>query len=345
MQDETTAARAADAVCSLADVEAAAARLAGHAIRTPLLTNAWLDEITGARVLIKPETLQHIGAFKFRGAYNRLVQIPEADRPRGVVAWSSGNHAQGVAAAARMLGMPATIVMPADTPALKLANTRALGATVRIYDRYSQSREEIGAGIARETGATIVPPYDDRDVIAGQGTLGLEIAEQARDTGAPPDIVLVCCGGGGLVAGVSTAIKGRLPRADVYCVEPEGFDDTARSLKAGTRLGNDPAARSICDAIVTPMPGELTFAVNRVRLAGGLVVSDDEVLAAMAYAMERLKLVVEPGGCVALAALLWGRIDVAGKTVAVVLSGGNADTELLMRALRRGTSGIPSLSR
>lgn len=324
----------ADAICSLADVRAAAARLAGHAVRTPLLRHAALDALTGGTVLLKPETLQHIGAFKFRGAYNRIAQIAPADRSKGVVAWSSGNHAQGVAMAANLLGLPATIVMPIDTPAMKLANTRALGAVVRTYDRYADNREEIGARIADESGATIVPPYDDRDIIAGQGTVGLEIAEDAATLGLRLDDVIICCGGGGLIAGASTALKARSPSTRVWAAEPATHDDTRRSLELGRRVGNDPLARSICDAILTPTPGAITFPVNRARLAGGLTVTDDQVLDAVAFARDVLKLVVEPGGAVALACVLSGKLDVRGKTVAIVLSGGNIDPEILARATR-----------
>ncbi len=324
----------ADAICSLDDVRAAAARLAGHAVRTPLLRNAALDALTGGTILLKPEMLQHIGAFKFRGAYNRMVQIAPVDRPKGVVAWSSGNHAQGVAMAAKLLGMPATIVMPHDTPAMKLANTRALGATVRLYDRYAESREAIGTAIAAESGATIVPPYDDRDIIAGQGTVGLEIVEDARAEGLSVTDAVVCCGGGGLVAGTSTAIRGLSPSTRVWAAEPATHDDTRRSLERGRRVANDPAARSLCDAIVTPMPGALTFPVNQARLAGGLVVSDEETLDAVAFARDVLKLTVEPGGAVALACVLSGRIDPRGKTIAVVMSGGNIDPAILARATR-----------
>ncbi len=324
----------ADAICSLADVRAAAERVKGRAVRTPLLRNATLDALSGGTILLKPETLQHIGAFKFRGAYNRLVQIAEEDRPKGVVAWSSGNHAQGVALAAKMLGMPATIIMPKDTPAMKLGNTRALGATVRTYDRYSENREAIGAQIAHETGAVIVPPYDDRDIMAGQGTLGLEIVEDAATHGLSIDDAIAPCGGGGLIAGVATAIKALSPATRVWTAEPATHDDTRRSLEAGARLSNAPDARSICDAIVTPTPGELTFAVNRARLAGGLAVTDEEALDAVAFARDVLKLVVEPGGAVALASVLSGKIDARGRTVAVVLSGGNIDPAMLAKAAR-----------
>ena len=328
LQDE------ADTICSIEDVQAAAARLKGHAVRTPLLRNAMLDILTGGTILLKPEMLQHIGAFKFRGAYNRLIQIAPADRPKGVVAWSSGNHAQGVALAARLIGLPATIIMPNDTPAMKLANTRALGARVRLYDRYSENREAIGKSLAEETGATIVPPYDDRDVMAGQGTLGLEIVEDAAVQGLAIDDAVVCCGGGGLVAGTSTAIKALSPGTRVWAAEPATHDDTRRSLELGSRVANDPAARSICDAILTPTPGKITFPVNRVRLAGGLAVTDEEVLDAVAFARDVLKLIVEPGGAVALACVLSGKIETQGKVIAVVLSGGNVDPEVLAKARR-----------
>lgn len=321
-----------DQICSLADVRAAAARIKGHAVRTPLLTNVALDERTSGHIFIKPEMLQRIGAFKFRGAYNRLVQIPVADRPKGVVAWSSGNHAQGVALSAKMLGIPATIIMPADTPAMKIGNTRALGARVVTYDRYTENREAIGTALAAETGAVIVPPYDDRDVIAGQGTVGLEIAEDAAALGVTLDDVVVCCGGGGLTAGVATAIKALSPSTRIWTAEPVTHDDTRRSLEKGERVANAADARSICDAIVTPTPGQLTFPINKALLAGGLAVTDDEVLTAVAYSLETLKLVVEPGAAVALAAVLAGKLPLKGRNIAVVMSGGNVDFPMLERA-------------
>lgn len=321
---------------TLAHVEAAAARLAGVAVRTPLLENRVLNERTGGRILMKCEGLQHSGSFKFRGAYNRLVQLSPEERRRGVVAWSSGNHAQGVALAARMLGIPAAIVMPSDAPAIKLANTRAYGAECVLYDRYTQNREEIGHSLAAERGAVVVPSYDDHDVMAGQGTIGLEILEDAGARGLAPDVVIAPCSGGGLIAGIATAVKALRPETEIYTAEPAGFDDHARSLKAGDILSNDPAARSICDALQAPSPGVLTFDVNRRLLSGGLVVTDDEVRAAIAFAFDVLKLVVEPGGAVALAALLAGRIDARGRTVAIVLSGANIDravhAEILAKA-------------
>ncbi|MEQ9333519.1 threonine/serine dehydratase [Thalassobaculum sp.] len=318
---------------SAADVRAAAARLAGVAVRTPLLESGLLNARLGGRLLVKAEPLQRTGSFKFRGAYNRVSLIPAADRDRGVVALSSGNHAQGVAAAAAMLGLSATVVMPADAPAIKRANTAALGARVVAYDRHCDDREAIAAGIAARTGATIVKPYDDPGIIAGQGTVGLEIAEQTAELGVRPDAVLVCCGGGGLVSGTALALADAAPGVPVWCVEPAAFDDTRRSLAAGERLGNPPEARSICDALLSPMPGHLTFALNRRLLAGGLAVDDDEVRHAMRTAFETLKLVVEPGGAVALAAVLSGRIEISGRTVVVVASGGNVDPETFADAL------------
>ena len=320
---------------SFADVEAAAGRLAGHAVATPLLSSPALDRRVGGRVLLKAETLQRTGSFKFRGAYNRISQIPEDARPAGVVAYSSGNHAQGVAAAAALLGVPATIVMPEDAPAIKLANTRGYGAEVVLYDRFTEVREEICAEIAARRGATIVRPFDDPAIIAGQGTCGLEIARQAAALDAELDAVLICCGGGGLTAGCALALAELSPRTAIYTVEPEAFDDTARSLAAGARVANDPAAHSFCDALLAPTPGELTFAINRRLVTGGLSVGDAEVAAAMAYAFRTLKLVVEPGGAVALAALLSGRLDARGKTVALTLSGANVDPQTYREVLGR----------
>ncbi len=321
---------------TLADIEAAATRLAGVAVRTPLLSQPLVDQQLGGRLLVKAEPLQRTGSFKFRGAYNRLSLIPAADRPAGVVAYSSGNHAQGVAAAAWLLGLPATIIMPADAPAIKRRSTEAWGARVATYDRYREAREAIAERLCRETGATLVPPFDDPEVIAGQGTTGLEIAEQAAEQGLRPDAVLVCCGGGGLTAGIALALADRLPETAIYTVEPVGFDDTARSLAGGQRLSNAPGGRSICDALLSPAPGELTFAVNRHRVAGGLTVSDDEVLAAMALALDAYKLVVEPGGAAALAAALKARIDIRGRTIVAVASGGNVDPPMLARAMAAG---------
>lgn len=323
---------------ALADIEAAARRLEGHGVKTPLLESLVLNDRVGGRVLIKPEVLQRTGSFKFRGAFNKISQIPEEKRKGGVIAYSSGNHAQGVAAAARELGLSAAIIMPRDAPRIKIENTRGYGAEVLLYDRYRESREEIGETLARERDATLVRPYDDPDIVAGQGTCGLELLRQAEAAGAKLDAVLVCCGGGGLIAGISTVIRAESPNTSVYCVEPEGFDDTRRSLEAGQRVTNEPGATSICDALLSPTPGELTFEINRKTLDGGLAVSDREVRSAMAFASLILKLTVEPGGAVALAALLSGRFDARGKTVALTLSGGNADPDQLREALEQGLS-------
>ncbi|MBO0343596.1 threonine/serine dehydratase [Roseibium sp. CAU 1637] len=308
--------------------------LRGHAVETPLLRSPILDEITGATVLIKPECLQRTGSFKFRGAYTALRRIPEAERSKGVVACSSGNHAQGIAAAARIFGVPATIVMPADAPAIKLRRTAELGAKVVTYDRASEDREAIANRICAETGARFVHPFNDASVIAGQGTVGLEIAQQATSLGLAPDAVLACTGGGGLSAGIALALSHELPAVRFYPVEPEGFDDYGRSLLAGKRLANERLSGSVCDALLTEMPGEIGFAIlsslkQANRLGHGLVVSDAEALEAVRFAFQELKLVVEPGGAVALAALLSGKADFKSRTVAVVLTGGNLDGTLL----------------
>jgi threonine dehydratase len=309
-----------------AAVDAAARRLSGQAVVTPLLEFAALNARVGGRVLVKAETLQRTGSFKFRGAFNAITRLAEGPtRPKAVVAFSSGNHAQGVAAAARLAGIPAIIVMPADAPANKVERTRADGAEIVSYDRRRDDREALAEAIARERGAAIVRPYDDADIIAGQGTVGLEIVRQAAAAGAIPQAVLVPCGGGGLIAGVAIAVRHALPAVAVYSVEPEGFDDTARSLAAGRRLTNAPDAGSICDALMAPQPGALTFAINARLLAGGYAVSDAEVMAAMAFAFREMKLVIEPGGAVALAALLAGRHDGRDASTVIVLSGGNVD--------------------
>ncbi|MFT6773007.1 MAG: threonine dehydratase [Paracoccaceae bacterium] len=318
----------------IASIRAAAARLSGVASVTPLLESPFLNAIAGRRVLVKAECLQRTGSFKFRGAWSALTALPGDVRARGVLAYSSGNHAQGVALAAQLLGVPAVIVMPADAPALKLANTAALGAEVVTYDRAGgDSREAIGAALASARGLTLVRPYDDAMVIAGQGTVGLEIAAQARAAGVMGGDVLVCCGGGGLTAGMALALEADAPGLRVRPVEPMGFDDTARSLAAGMRVGNDAPSGSICDAIVTPMPGEITFPILR-RLCGpGIAVSDDEALMAMAIAMLRLKIVAEPGGAVALAAALRPARSDDGDSVIAVVSGGNADPAVMAQAL------------
>ncbi len=313
---------------SIKDIEEAAERLSSISIRTPLLQNFELDEAAGGKVLIKPECLQITGSFKIRGAYNRLRQMSPEQASNGVVAWSSGNHAQGVAAAGAMLGIGTTIVMPDDAPRAKLANTRQLGGEVVLYDRYTGDREAIAKKIAAERDAALVPSYDHEHIIAGQGTIGLELADDALELGLTPDQVLIPCGGGGLSSGTAVALKSRLPNVEIYAVEPADFDDTARSFAIGRRVRIAESARSICDALQTPMPGELTFAINRKLLNAVLTVSDDEVRAAIRFAFKNLKLVVEPGGAVALAAILSGKLATAGKTTAIVLSGGNIDLDL-----------------
>jgi len=319
---------------TFAEIEAAAVRIAGVAVETPLLESPALNARLGARVLIKPETLQRVGAFKFRGAYNRLVQMDLQERSRGVVAFSSGNHAQGVALAAKLLGIPAVIVMPADAPTVKVEATREYGAEVRFYDRLKDSREAIAAEIARERGAVVVPAFDDPHIIAGQGTAGLEMARQIRALGADFDVLLAPISGGGLIAGVSEAVKALSPCTQVWGVEPALFDDTRQSLEAGERITIRPRGRSLCDALESPFPGELTFPMMKKNLAGAVGVTDAEVTEAMRYAFSTLKLVVEPGGSVGLAALLAGRVDVQGKTVGLILSGGNVDPDLFARVIR-----------
>lgn len=325
----------AEFAISAADVRSAADQIRGAAVRTPLLEFAALNERAGRRVLVKFEGAQHTGSFKFRGAYNRLSRIPASARPAGVVAWSSGNHAQGVAAAARLLDMPATIVMPADAPAIKIANTRSLGAEIILYDRYTESREQIATALAEQRRAVLVPSYDDSHIIAGQGTVGLEILEQSAEVDATIGQVLVCCGGGGLIAGIATAIKDQRPDISVYSVEPQGFDDTARSLASGERQKVDEGAKSICDALLAPTPGELTLPINRALVSAGLVVSDDQVRAAMRFAFEHMKLVTEPGGAVALTAILEGIAPITAHATVIVISGANVDAEVFANILTK----------
>src|SRR3954454_20360987 len=315
------------------DIDAAARVLAPFAVRTPLLSSPALDERLGGTVFIKPEMLQRTGSFKFRGAFNKLSSIPQAARGGGVVAFSSGNHAQGVAAAAQILNMQATIVMPADAPRSKRERTKGFGAEVVLYDRNREDREAIARDIAGKRGATLVPPYDDPKVIAGQGTVGREIAEDAAALGLSPDVVVAPASGGGLVAGVATAIKARYPQAMVMSAEPDGFDDHPRSLRAGKREPHRAEGRTICDALMATVPGEITFAINGKLLAEGVTATDAEVGVAVAFAFRELKLVVQPVGAVGLAALLAGRIEARGKTVVIVLSGGNVDAELYARLI------------
>jgi len=316
------------------DILAARKRLGRLAHLTPLIEHSGLNARVGGRVLLKAENLQRVGAFKFRGAYNKVAQVDRAAYPGGVVACSSGNHAQGVAAAATLLGIRSAIVMPADAPDVKIARTRAFGAEVVAYDRVSQDREQIARELCATRHAAYVHPFDDPDVIAGQGTAGLEMMEQADALGATPEVVLVGASGGGLVSGVSIAVKERSPATVIYCVEPSGFDDFARSLKGGRRERNAALAGSICDALLAATPGELTFAVAQRNLAGGISVTDEEVGAAVCYAFEELKLVVEPGGAVSLAAILAGKVPLRGRTVAAMLTGGNVDPALFARIIQ-----------
>ncbi|MEM9181260.1 MAG: threonine/serine dehydratase [Pseudomonadota bacterium] len=318
------------------DVAAAARRIKGHVDTTPIFRSAALDEIAGAKLLIKAECLQQTGSFKLRGATNRLLQIPDKQRAAGVVAFSSGNHAQGIARAAKRLGMPALIVMPTDAPDVKTDGVKADGADVYLYDRNSENREEIAAEIARKRGAVLVPSFDDPMIIAGQGTVGLEFAAQAKVLDTRLDHLICCTGGGGLISGICLGLSGSSPETRVWTAEPEGHDDWKRSLESGQIQTNAPGTRSICDAILTPAPGELTWAVGHQYLAGGCVVSDAHAFEAMRLAFRQLRLVVEPGGAVALAAALFRLPEAAkGKTVGVVLTGGNVDSRLFAKVLSR----------
>jgi threonine dehydratase len=319
------------ALPTAADVDAAAARLASVAHRTPLVRSDVLDARTGGRVFLKAETLQRTGSFKFRGAYNKLSIIAAQGSRGGVVAYSSGNHAQGVAAAAQLLGLPAVIVMPRDAPRSKRERTAALGAEVVLYDRLREDREAISRDIAGRRDAVLVPPYDDPLIIAGQGTTGREIVEDLAQMQLTPDVVLVNASGGGLTAGIALAVKARVPDARLCTAEPEGFDDHARSFRSGQRERNAALSGTICDALMAQSPGHITFAINRALVGEGVSASDAEVAEAMAFAFHELKLVVEPGGAVGLAALLAGKIDVRERVAVAVLSGGNVDPELFHR--------------
>lgn len=316
-------------------IRAAQDRLDGHVRRTPLLTSPFLDEIAGRRVWVKPECLQHTGSFKFRGGWSAVSAMYPDVRARGVLAFSSGNHGQGVTLAATRHGAPVVIVMPSDAPKMKIDNTRALGAEVVLYDRANDDRNAIAAELSTARGLTLIKPFDEPQVIAGQGTCGLEIAEQAKSEGVTNADVLVCCGGGGFASGIALALEADAPGLRVRPVEPEGFDDMARSLASGVIESNSRRAGSLCDAIITPQPGDLTFPIIS-RLAGpGLVVSEDEALHAVALAFSRLKLVAEPGGAVALAAALFHGDEIEGGDVIVTISGGNVDADVFRIALER----------
>ncbi len=318
---------------NIEDIHSAAEQIKGAAVRTPLIEHPALNELVGGRVFIKPENLQVIGAFKFRGAYNRLSRLSEAERAKGVVAFSSGNHAQGVAKAAQMLDIKATIVMPNDAPKLKLANTRSYGAEVVLYDRYNEDREEVAKRVVGDSGATVVPPYNDPYIMAGQGTVGLEVAQDLEQMGLKPDQALVNCGGGGLASGTFVALKHYFPAMDGYVVEPQAFDDVCRSLDTGSIQTVDFGARSVCDALLTPSAGELTFPILQDNAIKGLTVSDEEALDAVRYAAITLKMVAEPGGAAALAALMNGRVETKDRTTVIVLSGGNIEPEMLAKCM------------
>lgn len=320
---------------SIEMIVAARHRLQGHARRTPLLSSPFLNDLAGRRIFVKAECLQHTGSFKFRGGWSALSGLPSEARLRGVMAYSSGNHAQGVALAAKRHNVPSVILMPSDAPKLKIDNTRAFGAEVVLYDRATEDRDAIGNRLSEERNLTLIKPYDEPLVIAGQGTTGLEIAEQAEEEGIKTAEVLVPCGGGGLSSGVALALEASAPGLMVRTCEPENFDDTARSLAAGDYVRNATTAGSICDAIVTPTPGKITFPILQ-RLAGaGIVVSEEEALRAMALAFKRLKVIIEPGGAVALAAALFHGKALTGDTVIAIASGGNVDAELFAAALQR----------
>jgi threonine dehydratase len=314
---------------TVTDIEDAARRIAPWAVMTPLLENAVLNARVGFRVLLKPEPLQRTGSFKFRGACNRILMIPEAERSRGVVAFSSGNHAQGVAAAAALFGLPATIVMPADAPRAKMEGTRAYGARIVTYDRKREDREAIAREIQEESGATLIKPFDDTFIVAGQGTIGLEMAAQAHAMGAKLDTVFVPAGGGGLVAGISLALAHASPATKVVAVEPQSYDGMGRSLAAGKRTAAPADVPSMADALQAPMPGEIPFAIAQKHVAAAQSVDDDALARAVSFSIRTLKIVIEPGGAAGLAALLSSDRHEAQQVVGVVLSGGNADPETI----------------
>ena len=312
---------------------AANARLSGKKRITPLLNSPFIDELVGRRTYIKAECLQHSGSFKFRGAFSAISALKIEEQQKGIIAYSSGNHAQGIAMAATMHNIQSTVIMPKDAPKIKIENTRKLGAEVILYDRYSESRETIGEKLQKKFGAVLIKPFDDPNVIAGQGTAGLEITEQAKELGIEEADLLVCCGGGGLTSGIALACSEQAKNFKVHPVEPHGYDDVARSLISGKREKNENNSNSLCDAIVTPSPGILTFPILKNYCHSGLVVSEDEVLKAMKIAFERLKIVIEPGGAVALAAALYHSDLLDSKTIVVVASGGNVDPETFAKAL------------
>ncbi|MQB05518.1 threonine/serine dehydratase [Agrobacterium tumefaciens] len=316
-------------------IEAARERIGEHAVRTPLLSSHFLDEIAGRKLFVKAECLQRTGSFKFRGGWSAVSGLPADVRARGVIAFSSGNHAQGVALAARLHGVPTVIIMPSDAPKIKIDNTRDYGAEVVLYDRANDDRDAIGDRLSSERGLTLIRPYDEPLVIAGQGTVGLEIAEQGLELGIDAAEVLVPCGGGGLTSGISLALAAKAPNYKVRTSEPERFDDVARSLAAGRIERNATTSGSICDAIVTPQPGNITFPIMVGLCGKGIAVTEEEALRAMVLAFNRLKVVVEPGGAVALAAALFHGNELESETVIAVASGGNVDPEIMASALSR----------
>jgi threonine dehydratase len=328
----------ADAFClpGFVDVEAAAERLRGFIVRTPILRHPLLDSLAGGSILVKAEPLQRTGSFKLRGATNAALLMDPAARRDGIVTVSSGNHGHAMAAAAHMLGMPALVAVPQDAPAIKVESAKRWGAEILFFDRHGTDRDTLAARLAVERRATLIPPFDHPDVIAGQGTVGLELVEDAKAAGLTLDVLAVPTGGGGLIGGCALVMEALVPSAEIWAVEPEGWDDTRRSLEAGRRLVNDGTGPGLCDSLLTKQPGALTFAINRPRLAGGVVVTPAEVLSAMRFAFEHLKLVVEPGGAVALAAVLAGKLDWRGRVAGVVVSGGNVDPALFTRALAEG---------
>ncbi len=311
----------------------ASKRLEGKIVRTPILQSKYINEKLEANIFLKAENLQTIGAFKFRGAMNSILQLPSDIKK--VVAWSSGNHAQAVAAASKITGRQATIVMPEDSPKAKLNGTAFWGATIIKYDRNRENREEIGKKIAKDMNAKIIPPFDDEKVIIGQGTAGIECIEQLNEINVTPDIVLCCCGGGGLIAGISTAIKEKFQNAKIYSVEPDNFDDTKKSLEEGSIIPNSMKHNSICDALLAERPGKITFEINQLNLTSGLSVSDKEALIAMNTAFKYLKIVLEPGGAVALAAAIFKKVDIRDKNVLVIASGGNVDMDIFQNCLNQ----------
>lgn len=319
---------------TIEDVKSAARQIEGVAVRTPLIENIALNKLAGGRVFVKPECLQHTGSFKFRGAYNRLSRLSDAEKARGVLAFSSGNHAQGIARAAEILGIAATIVMPEDAPTLKLEATKGYGAKVVLYDRYNEDREEVAYRVAGDSGVTVVPPYNDPFIMAGQGTSALEVAEDLSAMDVTPDQALICCGGGGLASGSFTVYKHFFPEMQGYAVEPEAFDDVARSLESGKIETVDFGARSICDALLTPSPGTLTFPVMQDAGAKGLTISDDEARRAVAFACNVLKVTAEPGGAAALAALLAGKVPTKDRVTVLIISGGNIDPKMMQQCLQ-----------